>query len=65
MESKDRFGMMISNLISGSKDIASRTRKKADAQTQRQKLDKSKFQGVMLPEPQEVILKFLKSEYVR
>ena len=65
MESKDRFGMMISNLISGSKDIASRTRKKADAQIQRQKLDKSKFQGVMLPEPQEVILKFLKSEYVR
>ena len=65
MESKDRFGVMISNLLIGSKEVASRVRKQADAQTARQKLDRNKFHGVKLPEPQDVILKFMRSTYVR
>ena len=65
MESKDRFSLSIRAIIKSSADLLSKTKKRSDSRTKRLKQDREMFQGKLLPNPQEVILKFFESQYAR
>ena len=64
-EAMHRFGLSLKCLIVNSKEPLTRARKKADAMTKKLKRDQVVFLGKTLPNPQEVIMKFLDSQYVK
>ena len=65
IEAKNLLSLEITVILNGSKDLLLKAKKKADNYTKSTKGEKELFMGIKVPDPKDVILKFLQSTYVK